>query len=233
MSISDIISVRGVLERNDLLSALTESQLAELAQQTRLVRFLHGEPIWSCHMSEGFFGVVAHGFVKMVRPAQGSVEATLEIMGPNESFGMLGTIKGDGCPLMAYALTDCIVAKVPKSPFMEQYMMNHSIKDRLVRKTALRMHEKLAFLTTISTGNVEEKLAAVLVNLIGEYGEAHGSLIHLDIQLTRQEIAAMAGTTTESTIRTLSKWSQAGIIETEHHRITVLRPDLLETKLRP
>ena len=231
MKTAAILSVRGILESNTLLNALTEDQMVQLAQVSKIAHADKGEPIWINHKDVGFFGLMGAGFVKMVKSCTGGTEVTLEIMGPGQPFGMLGVIDGLGCPLMAYAMTDAVYLRIPKPALIEVYQVNHVLKDRLVRKTALRMHQKLDFISKLTSGNVHERVAAVLFVLADSYGVKAGSGIRLDVPLTRQQIGEMAGTTTETTIRIFSRWTQEEILETSQQVITILDPVALEQKM--
>lgn len=221
-----------MLESNTLLNALTEDQMRTLAEHSRFSKCEKGQLIWLHGETVNYFGLVAVGFVRMVRPSSSGAELTLEIIGPGQMFGILGALEGPGCPLMAYAMTDTAILKLPKEKLMAIYDENHLLKDRLLRKTALRMHQKLDFMAKLSSGRADERIAAILFILAESYGEIDGQTIKLNLPLTRQQIGEMAGTTTETTIRVLSKWSQDGIVDTERHLITILDPDSLERKLR-
>lgn len=50
--------------------------------------------------------------------------------------------------------------------------------------------------------------------LADKLGEKRDESILLQLPLTREDLASMTGTTTESVSRTLSKWRRAGLIET-------------------
>lgn len=226
------LSIRGVLESNTLLNALDEEQMRVLAESSRFAKCEKGELIWIHGETVNFFGLVAHGFVKMVRTNSSGAELTMEIIGPGQLFGVLGSLESTGCPLMAYGMTDSVILKVPKDRLMAIYEQSHQFKDKLLRKTAVRMHQKLDFMAKLSTGRADERIAAILFILAESYGEIDGTTIRLNLPLTRQQIGEMAGTTTETTIRVLSKWSQEGVIDTEKHLITILDPDVLERKLR-
>ncbi len=231
MKVTEFLSVRGILESNSLLNALTDEQMEQLTQVSKIAHADKGEPIWISHKDVGFFGLVGTGFVKMMKSCPTGAEVTLEIIGPTQPFGLLGVIDGLGCPLMAFAMTDCVYLRVPKAALMDVYYANHILKDRLVRKTALRMHQKLEFICKLTSGNANVRLAAVLFILAESYGSQVGSSIRLDIPLTRQQIGEMAGTTTETTIRTFSRWTREGTIETDQQRITILDPVALEASL--
>ena len=84
----------------------------------------------------------------------------------------------------------------------------------------------------LSSGKVEQRIAAVLLMLGESYGKV-GKLggIRLTVPLTRQDVAEMAGTTVETCIRIMSKWQKAGVVTTDHQVITVRSPDALATTL--
>lgn len=231
MEIADL-SVRGVLESSTLLNTLTEEQIQELAGVSRLKQCDRNEPIWLSGSEANFIGLVGSGFVKLVQSNSAGVDLTQEVMGPGQIFGLLGMIAGTGCPLMAYGLTNTIYLKIPKDIFQQIYDDSTVFKDRLIRRTAVRMHQKLDFMAKLSTGRAEERIAAILFILAESYGIEENRTLRLTVPLTRQALGEMAGTTTETTIRVLSIWDKAGIVKTDHHIITILDPDQLEVRLR-
>jgi len=81
----------------------------------------------------------------------------------------------------------------------------------------------------MSSGKVEERIGAILFILADSYGTVHDGKVQLKIPLTRQEISEMAGTTTESTIRVMSRWQKEGLISTDRHVITLEDVPALET----
>lgn len=231
MKVADFLSVRGILESNTLLNALTEEQMVFLASQSRMARCEKGEQIWIRHGDVGFFGIVGAGFIKMVKSCPGGAEVTLEIMGPSQTFGLLGVIDGMGCPLMAYGMSDTVYLKVPKAALLDVYGANHTFKDRLVRKTSLRIHQKLDFISMLASARADARIAAVLFVLAESYGKSVGEAIRLELPLTRQQIGEMAGTTTETTIRVISRWTRQGLIASDHQCITINAPEVLMSKL--
>lgn len=222
MAVLDKPSVRATLHASSLLNALTPDELESLAASCRIVRAARGEIIWSVGAEADFFGLSADGFVKMVRSCASGADVTLELMGPGQIFGLMGTVTGAGCPLSAVAVTDLWYLRIPKRAFMEVYDRSGAMKDRLVRKTALRLHGFVDFMARLSNGKVEERIAAILFILADSYGHREEGRLSLRVPLTRQEIGEMAGTTVETTIRTMSRWQKDGLIETDHGFVTIL-----------
>lgn len=205
--------------------------MIDLANHCKLYRCDRGEIIWHSGENASFFGLVGTGFVKMVRSNSNGVDLTLEIMGPGQIFGLLGLIEGTGCPLTAYGLTDTTYLKISKAAFLDVYNQNIVLKDGIMRRTAVRFHQKLDFMAKLSSGRAEERIASVLLILADSYGKEDGDKVHIIVPLTRQALGEMAGTTTETTIRVLSKWTKSNLVQTDQHMITVVNREKLEEKL--
>jgi CRP-like cAMP-binding protein len=71
-------------------------------------------------------------------------------------------------------------------------------------------------------------VARSLVRLAHKVGvrQADGSL-HLNVRLSRQDLAQMNGTTLETVSRTLTAWQRAGLLEVGREQITILKPEEL------
>jgi CRP/FNR family transcriptional regulator len=220
------------LEASVLLRCLTPDQRKSLAEACRMSHANRGEVIWLAGSEVEFFGLVATGFVKMVRTTGDGTDVTLELMGPGQIFGMLGTIERTGCPLSAVAVTDTWYVRIPKYAFLPLYEECGALKDGLIRLSALRLHTQNDLRARLSKGRVEERIAAILFTLADSYGERKGNTLRLKVPLTRQDIAEMAGTTVETTIRTLSRWQKLGYVRTRSHYITILDEAALNDFLR-
>lgn len=81
-------------------------------------------------------------------------------------------------------------------------------------KTAEEQARDLAYTS------VSERLIRMLLSMKENYGKIRedGSVL-LDIQLTREELASMLGTTVETTVRTLSRFRQEHLIAQDHKRV--------------
>ncbi len=214
-------TVAAVLHSSTLLNALDAGEMERLIAASRVVRAERGEVIWHSGAEAEFFGLVSHGFVKMVRSCADGSDTTIELMGPAQIFGLMGTITGSGCPLSAVAVTDLWYARILKSVFLEIFEKSMPMKDRLLRRTAVRLHGMVDLMARMSSGKVEERIAAILFVLSESYGVREKEGLRLEVPLTRQEISEMAGTTVESTIRTMSRWQKEGLISTDRQFITI------------
>jgi CRP/FNR family transcriptional regulator len=76
-------------------------------------------------------------------------------------------------------------------------------------------------LTDASQKSIRERLAVLLLQLANTYGVDGGGHQQIDLILTREEIAGMLGTATESVIRLLSEFKKDGLIELDGKKISI------------
>lgn len=219
------------LRSSTLLNSLHEEEVQRLAGVSHMAYAERAETIWITGNNVDFFGVVGSGFVKMTRSTATGQDVTTEIMGPGQVFGLLGAIDGAGCPQTAKAVCPTWYLKVPKSQFMPVYRENTILKEHLVRRTTTRLRTAYDMMARMSTGKVDERIAVVLALLADSYGVRTKEGTVLQVPLTRQDVAEMAGTTVESAIRTLSKWQKAGWLSSDHKTITINDLEALEAFL--
>ena len=166
--------------------------------------------------------VVGVGFVKMTRSTPQGSEVAIELLGPTQCLGVIVAIEGREYPLGAVAVTNCWYLKIPTAAFMEVYNSNPQLRDQLLRGLGPRLRKAHDMMARMSSGKIEQRLAAVLLILMDSYGKPYGKGMQIAVPLTRQDLSEMAGTTTETAIRIMSRWQKDGWINTEKQLITIV-----------
>jgi CRP/FNR family transcriptional regulator len=93
------------------------------------------------------------------------------------------------------------------------YCMAVNIGDR-IKGT----HETLK---SIALEKVESRIASLLIKLSDKAGEKVPEGVAISMKLTKQDIAEMVGTTVETSIRTMSKLTKAGLVAAKAGRIII------------
>jgi CRP-like cAMP-binding protein len=75
---------------------------------------------------------------------------------------------------------------------------------------------------------VEPRIARLFVKLAESVGREEDGGIFVPVPLSRQDLADMAGTTLETSIRILSRWGKEGLVETRPDGFLIHRPEGLE-----
>lgn len=220
-----------VLEACSLLNALDEKSRQELAGESFMAYAERGEPIWIAGAPSVFSGVVGVGFVKMAKSSSSGMDVAVELLGPGQCFGLMAALEGRPFPLSAIAVSHTWYLKVPTRVLLPIYQRCGPLKDQLLRSLTPRLRRAHDMMGRLSSGRVEERLAAVLLLLADSYGQRVATGVRIAVPLTRQDLSEMAGTTVETTIRIMSRWQKEGVVATESRRITVRDEDQLAAVL--
>ena len=85
------------------------------------------------------------------------------------------------------------------------------------------LREKTATIQNLATASPERRVANVLLRLVEKEDSKSTK-----ISLRRQDIAEMAGLTTETTIRAVRKLAAKNLIQIQHGKIILHEPDALK-----
>ena len=166
---------------------------------------------------------VKAGRVKTVKTTAGGKELITVLYGPSEFFGYLALLEGTPHHDSAVALEDTELVYIPQQDFTELLLRNAEVSQQFIRLLAGRVRAREQELLGMAYNSIRRRVADALLRLHAQAGGA----AHPTIQLTRDDLAAVVGTATESVSRTLSEFSQAGFIELTPNNIRVLVPEQL------
>ena len=86
----------------------------------------------------------------------------------------------------------------------------------LIEVLAQRVRTLTKRYETISSQDLPQRLAQVLVSLAQKHGQPDGPYVRIPVRLSQQDLGSMVGATRESVNKQLRKWTQTGVL----HRAT-------------
>ena len=167
------------------------------------------------------------GRVSILKRAAGGRELCLEVLGPGDLVGAVAVMRRQKMPAAALALDDAACLRIPSGPFMQLLERHPQVPMRLLDLVSRRLMEAGRSRLELATEEVEARLARALLRLADKFGAQRGEEIVFSQSFTRQNLADLAGTTVESAIRVLSRWTKAGFVRTSDGRIVVQDVDAL------
>lgn len=216
---SDVERV-GVLKQSLIFSGLSEIEMAELAALVVPRSFTAGQfVLWEGDAPEWFY-LVAQGRVKVVKHTSSGKEFIIAFFGPGEMFGEVAVFEDKPYPASAQAIEDTSVLGIKKEDFLSFLANRPQVALRIINVLGGRLRDAQVRLKDLAGERVEQRLAQTLVTLSSRHGST--------LPFTRQEIADMSGTTTETAIRVMSRLREGKIIRSVRGKIIILD----ETKLR-
>jgi hypothetical protein len=126
----------------------------------------------------------------------------------------------------AEAIDDCELAIIPKEEFETLLHHNKEVAQKFISLLANNVAEKEKHLLSLAYNSLRKKVADALVTLKNKYQSPGADAFSIDI--SRENLATIAGTATESLIRTLSDFKSEKIIEIKNGQITIVNNKKLE-----
>lgn len=204
-----------------IFNTLSPEEAKEISIYFMPGKFRKKEAIFSEGDPSEWFYIVRKGKVKITKLSHDGKEIILEIISPLDFFGGIAVLRGFPYPANAVAMEDTEVLKVSRKNLMSildrfpnlMYCLAANIGDRIKGS-----HETLK---SIALEKVESRIASLLIKLSDKAGEKTPDGTAISMKLTKQDIAEMVGTTVETSIRTMSKLSKAGLVISKAGRIII------------
>ncbi len=156
-------------------------------------------------------------------------EQIVRLAKAGDVLGYRSLISGELYASFAAALEDSLVCFIPKDVFFKLIQNNPEMSMKVIRLLSQELKVAETRLVDMAQKPVRERLAETLLILEEFYGLSDDGET-LDIHLTREDIANIVGTATESVIRYLSEFKQEKIIEIRGRKIKITNnPALVKT----
>lgn len=210
------------LSRIPLFSVLPKESLLRLVGQARENRSPKGSVIFKEGEAADWIWVVKEGWIRLVRYGASGRPITIFIMTPEEV--LCGLSAFDHAPYSAtgIAATDSVLIQIPASTFSALMDENPPLMRQIISNCCHRI-KKMGDAYSIAYEPVRNRITGVLVRLHDKFGN--------ELPFTHREIAEMAGTTTESCIRTLSQMKRKGLLQRRRGLVTLRNFRLLSRAL--
>lgn len=218
-----------LIKHFSFFSELGEDDLERIADislerkyKKNMIIFMEGDP------GEAFY-YIKSGKVKIYRTYEDGKEHILHILGDGEVFGEATLFNNIPYPASAIVYEDSVIGII-KNRDLEKLMRENS---EMTLKLIKILTKKLLFaqqkVRDLAFNDVFARTASQLVKLAADYGKKTGRGIRIEIQLSRQELADMVGTTRETVSRVISKFKKEKSITEEEDKIVILNEDKLKS----
>ncbi|MCS6928133.1 MAG: response regulator [Saprospiraceae bacterium] len=162
---------------------------------------------------------IEKGRVKLFKTNEEGREFILRIAKEGEFLGYLALLRETKYQESAAALEDTTVRMIPKEDFFALVYGHRDVNARFLKLLAGHLTDQEQQLIDLAYNSVRKRVATTIVHLFDQG--------YREINMLREDLAAMAGTAKETLIRTLTDFKSEGLIEIREGVIVVLKPDKL------
>lgn len=169
---------------------------------------------------------IKDGVCKITKMSTNGRDQIIKLIKKGDLLGERSLISGEPANLRATALNDMEICFIPKEEIVRDLKENNNFTMRILQDLAVSLKQADDVIVDMAQKTVKQRLAETLLYLHNNFStQANGSL---DIQLSREDIANIIGTATESAIRLLSGFKKEGYIDLKGKEIFILKPRQLQ-----
>lgn len=201
------------------LKALNKEELLRMAECKVSYTIKKGEAIFEeGDLTNGIY-CVKDGVCKMTKLSANGKDQIVKLVKSGELLGQRSMISEEPANLSAVALEDMEVCFIPKSEVMTFFNSNNQFSMNVMKTICGDLKDADDHMVSMAQKHVKERLAETLLYLEENFGKSEDGTLR--IQLSREELAGMIGTATESCIRLLSELNKSGFIELIGKKIAI------------
>jgi CRP-like cAMP-binding protein len=201
------------------IKALKKDELLRIADCKTSYSVKKGEPIFNEGDALNGIYCIKDGVCKLSKLSDNGKDQIVKLAKKGELLGQRSLISEESTNLSAVAIEDMQVCFIPKHEILKFFSENNQFSLNMMKSVCGDLKDADDNMVNLAQKTVKQRLAETLIKLENDFGiHEDGSL---KIQLSREEIAGMIGTATESCIRLLSEFSKEDWISLQGKKITI------------
>ena len=207
-----------LVPKGSLLCACEPKELDELLERTRIEFAPKGEVL----MRQGDPGdsgvILVTGTARVNMVASNGREIVLDYLDPGAVIGEIALLDGGDRTATVTMVEDGSVLRLSRDTCAEFIMRNPNVALGMLQEMATRLRQMNATIESDRAYAAGPRLARYLRRLTDEEAASR----RLKIDLSQSELGNFVGISRENINRQLSSWADAGLIELDHGKISIL-----------
>lgn len=163
---------------------------------------------------------IKKGKVRTYKRNEDGKELAMDLYSTGDFMGYVAMLEGSVYRDTAEAMEETEIAIIPKEDFERLLHNNHVVASQFMLMLAKNVTEKHEQLLGLAYNSLRKKVAEALVHMCRKYNPDNKPDFSIDI--SRENLAAIAGTATESLIRTLGDFRDEQLVQIKNGSIVVL-----------
>lgn len=231
MSLSGIFPIdRWNFTTQSTLSVLSEEEYADLVVHQSDQKFLKGDVIFrEGAVPSGIF-LIQSGKIKKYKVDNLTREQIIYVAGPGELIGYHAVLSEERYPDSAAAIEDSVISFIPQDDFIRILHRSPAFNSRLLKALSHEFTVLVNGISVIAQRTAAERLAIALIVLREKYKKDGPNEKEIVLNISRMDLANMAGIAQENVIRLLKEFKTEGILETDGRKIKIKDIKLLIKK---
>ncbi len=203
-----------LLGQQSFFANLSQADLTAINQKFSEVGYEPEEFIYKAGDLAAHLFIVAEGRVKLFQTAANGKNVLLDLLGWGEFFGSLAALGTQDYPDTAQAQTHCCILEISSEDFRHILDAHSGVTLKVLEAMSQRLQAANDRFFLISSAPVEKRVAVTLLRLASKLGRKRKIGLLVETPLSRENLAEMTGSTTETVSRVISQFQKEGWIAT-------------------
>jgi CheY-like chemotaxis protein len=169
---------------------------------------------------------IVHGKVRTFKVNKDGKELTTGLHGPGDFIGFFGLLEDGRTMESAEALEPTKVVAIPKDELIALLHKDHDVSVCFIKLLSRDVEDLKGRMLQLAYASIRQRVAQSLLLIHGRYAEEDDTSI--GVRITREDLASVVGTATESLIRCLSDLKDDRFIAVDGRDIRILDRPALE-----
>lgn len=214
------------LESGSLFKHLTPDEVITINFEKEFRQYKRGDVLYQEGNRISGFYCINSGIIKVYKTGFDGKEQIIRFARSGDIIAYRSVLSNEAACTSAKVIEDCQVCFIPSEILISLIKTNSDYALELLKLACHELGEANSFITDIAQKTVRERLAEVLLFLVNDFGVDNDQ--YLQISLTREELANIVGTATESVIRLLSEFKSDKLVELNGRKIRIMNIKGLE-----
>ena len=201
-------------------------ELKKLSEERRVKQYKKKETIFSEGSSPNFLYFLVKGKVKTFKAHEYGKELITNLYKEGDFFGYTTLLEDSPYTETAEALEDAEICLIPKDDFYSLMYGSIHVMKSFIKMLSDNIADKEKQLINLAYSSVRKRVAEALLLLQTRYDNTKDK--SFSISISREDLANIVGTATESLIRTLSDFKEEKLVEIKGSNITIINIDKLK-----
>jgi CRP/FNR family transcriptional regulator len=211
-----------------LFCKIEHENLEAVEHEKQSIHLKKGELLFAEGTTPQGLYCVSKGKLKLAKMGEDGKEQILRLINSGDIIGYRALLSADKYNASAYALEDGDICFISKKMFLSLLQNDTSLSLEMMKILGNDLKKAEAHITHLAQKPVRERIAEALLLIQQTYGYETDQQT-INAILTREEIANLVGTATETAIRLLSEFKQDGIIELNGKKIKIINAAKLQS----
>lgn len=166
--------------------------------------------------------IVKYGEVKAVKTSADGRENIVAIHHTGETFGEMSLLDGNTSPATIVAMEDCRIIYISRQHFETILMKNPKVIMSMLRILCEKLRLSWKSIQALKYTDAETRLKIILSNLARTDGVPDDDGTRINMKITHQSLAEMAGTSRETISRMISRLQNQNLLKMSSRKFVLL-----------